>query len=206
MACHALPVAYKGGVKHRVTRRIGAARPRRRRADRPAGHGGIVDWNGAEPQQEGGHTRLLGGQQQFARGCQVKAFRIAPRRDDDSTRSADAKAVRSSLQHILRRRTAHDDEPLRIKPKVFQPRRIGKTMFLCGKILFQPDKRALTAGRAQGKGDDETRCCTRIVHFRRKDLMQCAALQPFAKHPVDVSVAETKGAARRLRFQRISLA
>lgn len=146
MACHALPVAYKGGVKHRVTRRIGAARPRRVRADHPAGHGGIVDWNGTEPQQEGGHARLLGGQQQFARGCQVEAFRIAPRRYDDRARSADAKAVRCGFQHILRRRTAHDDEPLRIKPEMLQPWRIGKTVFLRGKILFQPDKRAPGAG------------------------------------------------------------
>lgn len=79
-------------------------------------------------------------------------------------------------------------------------------MFLRGKILFQPDKRAPGAGRTQGKGDDKARCCARIVHFRRKNLMQRAALQSLAKHPVDASVAKTKGTARRLRFQRIPLA
>lgn len=148
MACHALPVANKGCIEDRMTGRIGATRLRWRSADHPAGHGGIINWNGSKPQKKGRHIRLLGGEQQFACGCQVKAFRIAPRRNDDSACSPDAKTVRRGFQDILRGRAAYDHEPFRIEAKILQPRRIGKAMFLRGKIFFQPNDGVLTRGSA----------------------------------------------------------
>ncbi|SDO70544.1 hypothetical protein SAMN05443582_102846 [Phyllobacterium sp. OV277] len=101
MACHALPVADKGCVKHRVPGCVGTTRLRRRRADYPAGHGGIVDRNGAQPEKQGRHIRLLGSKQQFSGGGEVKALRIAPRCNDDSASSPDAKTVRCGFQNIL---------------------------------------------------------------------------------------------------------
>ena len=195
MAGHALPVANERRIEHRMAGGICPARLRCGGTDKPARSRGIFRGLSAEPQEKGRHIRLLGRKQQFARGRKIETLRIAPGRDNHRTCSANAKAIRSRLKHILRRGTAHDDEALRVEADVPEAGRIGKPMFLGCEILFKPQDEALVGGSAQGKSDDEACCCPSVTCLIGKDLMDCAPLDSVAEHAVERFDAEGKGRA-----------
>lgn len=178
------------GQRH-LARRIARKDKRRCRSKNPARGGRAGEGRGPVAQDERGHARFFGRQDQLAAHREVERLRISPRLDHNCPCTHGPQYVCPGTQRRERVRSCDQDDPGRIDPQFHHACRIKPAMLALPLVFADPEDRAGFAG-AGGQHQREPAGSGMILGFSSAEFMERTTRQPTPKPRIDGCTAKGK--------------